>query len=193
VNILLLGPQGSGKGTQAKRLADEYGLAHVATGDLLREEIDAGTEFGKQVGPILASGGLVPDDQMIELIRERLQDEAAQSGFVLDGFPRTQPQAEALDRMLQEIERPLTVVLALDISDESCKQRLLKRAEEEGRKDDTPEVIERRLRTYHEQTEPLIEHYRTRGNLVSIHADRPIDSVFAEIQKALDHVEARAT
>jgi adenylate kinase len=193
VNILLLGPQGSGKGTQAKRLAEEYGLAHVATGDLLREEIDAGTEFGKQVGPILASGGLVPDDQMIELIRERLQDEAAQSGFVLDGFPRTQPQAEALDRMLQEIERPLTVVFALDISDESCKQRLLKRAEEEGRKDDTPEVIERRLRTYHEQTEPLIEHYRTRGNLVSIHADRPIDSVFAEIQKALDHVEARAT
>ena len=91
----------------------------------------------------------------------------------------------------QEIERPLAVVFALDISDESCKQRLLKRAEEEGRKDDTPEVIERRLRTYHEQTEPLIEHYRTRGNLVTIHADRPIDAVFAEIQKALDHVEAR--
>jgi adenylate kinase len=191
VNILLLGPQGSGKGTQAKRLAGEYGLAHVATGDLLREEIDAGTEFGKQVGPILASGGLVPDDQMIELIRARLQDDAAQDGFVLDGFPRTQPQAEALDKMLQEIDRPLTVVFALDISDDSCKERLLKRAEEEGREDDTPEVIERRLRTYHEQTEPLIEHYRTRGNFVPIHADRPIDSVFAEIQKALDHVEAR--
>jgi adenylate kinase len=191
VNILLLGPQGSGKGTQAKRLAEEYGLAHVATGDLLREEIDAGTEFGKQVGPILASGGLVPDDQMIELIRGRLQDEAAQGGFVLDGFPRTLPQAEALDKMLQEIDRPLTLVFALDISDEACKERLLKRAELEGRKDDTPEVIERRLRTYHEQTEPLIEHYRTRGNLVTIHADRPIDAVFAEIQKALDHVEAR--
>ena len=191
MNILLLGPQGSGKGTQAKRLAGEYGLAHVATGDLLREEIDAGTEFGKQVGPILASGGLVPDDQMIELIRARLQDDAAQDGFVLDGFPRTQPQAEALDKMLQEIDRPLTVVFALDISDDSCKERLLKRAEEEGREDDTPEVIERRLRTYHEQTEPLIEHYRTRGNFVPIHADRPIDSVFAEIQKALDHVEAR--
>jgi len=191
VNILLLGPQGSGKGTQAKRRAGEYGLAHVATGDLLREEIDAGTEFGKQVGPILASGGLVPDDQMIELIRARLQDDTAQDGFALDGFPRTQPQAEALDKMLQEIDRPLTVVFALDISDDSCKERLLKRAEEEGREDDTPEVIERRLRTYHEQTEPLIEHYRTRGNLVPIHADRPIDSVFAEIQKALDHVEAR--
>jgi adenylate kinase len=191
VNILLLGPQGSGKGTQAKRLADEYGLAHVATGEILRQEIEAGTEFGKQVGPILASGGLVSDEQMIELIRERLQQDDAQNGFVLDGFPRTQAQADALDRMLQEIERPLTVVFALDISDESSTGRLLKRAEEEGRADDTPEVIERRLRTYHEQTEPLIEHYRTRGNLVTIHAARPIDAVFAEIQKALDHVEAR--
>ena len=191
MNILLLGPQGSGKGTQAKRLAEEYDLAHVATGDILRQEIDAGTEFGKQIGPILASGGLVSDEQMIELIRVRLQQDDAQQGFVLDGFPRTQPQADALDRMLQEIERPLTVVFALDISDESSKERLLKRAREEGREDDTPEVIDRRLRTYHEQTEPLIEHYRTRGNLVTIHADRPIDAVFAEIQKALDHVEAR--
>jgi Adenylate kinase and related kinases len=191
VNILLLGPQGSGKGTQAKRLAEEYGLAHVSTGDILREEIEAGTELGKEVEPILASGGLVPDATMISLIRERLQQDDAQNGFVLDGFPRTQPQAEALDKMLREIERPLTVVFALDISDESSKERLLKRAEREGREDDTPEVIERRLRTYREQTEPLIEHYRTRGNLVTIHADRPIDAVFAEIQKALDHVEAR--
>jgi adenylate kinases len=191
VKILLLGPQGSGKGTQAKRLAEEYGLAHVSTGDILREEIEAGTELGKEVEPILASGGLVPDATMIRLIRECLQQDDAQNGFVLDGFPRTQPQAEALDKMLREIERPLTVVFALDISDESSKERLLKRAEREGREDDTPEVIERRLRTYREQTEPLIEHYRTRGNLVTIHADRPIDAVFAEIQKALDHVEAR--
>jgi adenylate kinase len=191
VKILLLGPQGSGKGTQAKRIADEYGLVHVATGDILRGAISEGTELGKEVEPILASGGLVPDDAMIALIRERLQQEDAHDGFVLDGFPRTQPQAEALDVMLQEIDRPLTVVFALDISDESCTQRLLKRAELEGRKDDTPEVIARRLHTYHEQTEPLIEHYRTRGSLVTIHADRPIDAVFAEIQKALDHVEAR--
>jgi adenylate kinase len=191
VNILLLGPQGSGKGTQAKRLAGEYGLAHVSTGDILREEISAGTELGKEVEPILASGDLVPDTTMIRLIRGRLQQDDAQNGFVLDGFPRTQPQAEALDKMLQEIERPLTVVFALDISDESTKERLLKRAELEGRKDDTPEAIARRLRTYREQTEPLIEHYRTRGNLVTIHADRPIDAVFAEIQKALDQVEAR--
>jgi adenylate kinase len=191
VNILLLGPQGSGKGTQAKRIAAEYGLIHVATGDILREAIASGSELGKEVEPILSSGALVPDDKMIELIRERLQEDDAREGFVLDGFPRTEQQAEALDPMLQEIARPLTVVFALDISDDSCTQRLLKRAQIEGRKDDTPEVIERRLQTYHEQTEPLIEHYRTRGNLVTIHADAPIDAVFAEIQKALDHVEAR--
>jgi adenylate kinase len=192
VNILLLGPQGSGKGTQAKRIADEYGLVHVATGDILRGAIAAGTDLGRQVEPILASGGLVPDDAMIELIRERLQAEDAQDGFVLDGFPRTQPQAEALDKMLQEIERPLDAVFELQIADDPCMTRLLKRAELEGREDDTPEVIERRLRTYHEQTEPLVEHYRTRGSLVGIPADEPIDQVFAEIQKALDQVEARA-
>jgi adenylate kinase len=192
VNILLLGPQGSGKGTQAKRIAEEYGLLHVATGDILREAIATGSELGKQVEPILASGGLVPDDKMIELIRERLQEDDAQDGFVLDGFPRTQPQAEALDRMLQEIERPLDAVFELQIADDPCMTRLLRRAELEGRKDDTPEVIARRLKTYHEQTEPLVEHYRTRGNLVGIHADEPIDQVFTEIQKALDQVEARA-
>jgi adenylate kinase len=192
VNILLLGPQGSGKGTQAKRIADEYSLLHVATGDILREAIAAGSDLGKQVAPILSSGGLVPDDKMIELIRERLQEDDAQDGFVLDGFPRTQAQAGALDRMLQEIDRPLDAVFELQIADDPCMTRLLKRAELEGRKDDTPDVIERRLRTYHEQTEPLVEHYRTRGNLVGIHADEPIDQVFAEIQKALDQVEARA-
>jgi adenylate kinase len=191
VNILLLGPQGSGKGTQAKRLAEEYALPHVSTGDILREQIVADTELGKEVEPILASGGLVPDKTMIRLIHERLKQSDAQNGFVLDGFPRTEPQAEALDEMLQKIARPLTVVFALDISDESTRERLLKRASREGREDDTPEAIERRLRTYHEQTQPLVEHYRTRGNLVSIHADRPIDTVFAEIQKALDHVEVR--
>jgi adenylate kinase len=192
VNILLLGPQGSGKGTQAKRIANEYGLLHVATGDILRQAIAAGSDLGKQVEPILASGGLVPDDKMIELIRERLQEDDAQDGFVLDGFPRTHPQAEALHTMLEEIDRPLDVVFELQIGDDSTTNRLLRRAELEGRNDDSPEVIAQRLKNYHEQTEPLVEHYRTRGNLVGIHADEPIDQVFAEIQKALDQVEARA-
>lgn len=191
MNILLLGPQGSGKGTQAKRISDEYGLAHIATGDMLRSAIAAGTPLGRRVQPIVDAGELVPDDLMIELIRERLGEEDAQEGFILDGFPRTMVQAEALDAMLRDIGRDLDVVFELQIPDEACVERLLKRAAEEGRVDDTPEVIATRLKRYHEETEPLIEHYRATGNLVGIHADRPINEVFAEIQRALEQVAVR--
>jgi adenylate kinase len=191
VNILLLGPQGSGKGTQAKRIAAEYGLAHIATGDMLREAMAAGTPLGLRVKPIYDSGELVPDDLMIELIRERLGEDDAHEGFILDGFPRTMVQAEALDAMLKDIGRELTVVFELQIADDVCIVRLLKRAAEEGRRDDTPDVIATRLARYHGETEPLIEHYRTTGNLVGIHADRPINEVFAEIQRALEQVAVR--
>jgi adenylate kinase len=191
VNILLLGPQGSGKGTQAKRIAAEYGLAHIATGDMLRSAIAAGTPLGLRVKPIYDAGELVPDDLMIDLIRERLGEDDAENGFILDGFPRTMVQAEALDSMLKDIGRELTVVFELQISDAACIERLLKRAAEEGRVDDTPEVIATRLARYHEETEPLIEHYRATGNLVGIHADRPINEVFAEIQRALEQVAVR--
>jgi adenylate kinase len=191
VNILLLGPQGSGKGTQAKRIAAEYGIPHIATGDMLREAMAAGTPLGARVKPIYDAGELVPDDLMIELIRERLGEEDAQEGFVLDGFPRTMVQAEALDTMLRDIGRDLDVVFELQISDDECIKRLLKRAEEEGRVDDTPEAIATRLARYHAETEPLVEHYRTTGNLVGIHADRPINEVFAEIQRTLEQVAVR--
>ena len=191
MNILLLGPQGSGKGTQAKRIAAEYGLAHIATGDMLRAAMAAGTPLGTRVKPIYDAGDLVPDDLMIELIRERLAEDDAQEGFILDGFPRTMVQAEALDAMLKDIGRELTVVFELQIADEACIERLLKRAAQEGRVDDTPTVIRRRLERYHDETEPLIEHYRATGNLVGIHADRPINEVFAEIQRALEQVAVR--
>jgi adenylate kinase len=191
VNILLLGPQGSGKGTQAKRIAAEYGLAHIATGDMLRAAMAAGTPLGLRVKPIYDAGELVPDDLMIELIRERLAEDDAQEGFILDGFPRTMVQAEALDAVLKDIGRELTVVFELQIGDEACIERLLKRAAQEGRVDDTPAVIARRLERYHDETEPLIEHYRATGNLVGIHADRPINEVFAEIQRALEQVAVR--
>jgi adenylate kinase len=191
VNILLLGPQGSGKGTQAKRIADEYGLAHIATGDMLRSHIAAGTELGRRVKPIYDAGELVPDDLMIDMIRERLAEDDAREGFVLDGFPRTTVQADALDAMLREIGRDLTVVFELQISDEECIRRLLKRAAAEGRVDDSPEAIRKRLELYHRETEPLIEHYRATGNLVGIHADRAINEVFAEIQRALEQVAVR--
>jgi adenylate kinase len=191
VDILLLGPQGSGKGTQAKRIAAEYGIPHIATGDMLRAAMEAGTPLGLKVKPIYDAGELVPDEIMIELIRERLDEPDATEGYVLDGFPRTIAQAEAFDPMLREISRELTIVFALRVSDEICVERLLKRANEEGRTDDTPEAIRRRLELYHRETEPLIEHYRAQGSLVTIHADGTPNEVFAEIQAALEQVAVR--
>ena len=190
MNILLLGPQGSGKGTQGKRIAAEYGVAHVATGDMFRAAIAARTPLGLQVEPILAGGQLVSDELTIGLIRERLGQDDAQEGFILDGFPRTLAQAEALDDLLDRIERPLDVVFDFQVADGPCVERLLKRAQQEGRVDDTPDVIAERLRIYHEQTAPLIEHYLATGKVVGIHADRSVDEVWAEIQDALEQVPA---
>jgi adenylate kinase len=192
VNILLLGPQGSGKGTQAKRISEEYGLAHIATGDMLRQAIASGTPLGLEVKPIVERGDLVPDDLMIKLIRERLEDEDTREGFILDGFPRTMAQAQALDAMLSEIGRDLDIVFSLQVDDATALERLHKRAVEEGRKDDKPEAIARRLADYHEKTKPLIGYYRLRGNLVGIHGEKPIDQVFGEIQEALQTVAARS-
>jgi adenylate kinase len=186
LNVLLLGVQGSGKGTQARRIADEYGLAHIATGDMLRSAIASGSELGRRVQPILESGGLVPDDLMIELIRGRLESLGADQGFILDGFPRTMTQAEALDEMLAEIGRPLSVVFELQVPDEVAIERLFARAQDEGRADDTAEAIGKRIDIYHQETEPLVGHYRLAGNLVGIHGDRPPNEVFGEIQDALD-------
>jgi adenylate kinase len=190
-NILLLGPQGAGKGTQGALIAEEHGIPHVATGDILRRAIAADGDLGRRVKPIYDAGGLVPDDLMIELIRERLSEDDAQAGFVLDGFPRTLRQADALEELLREMGHELHVVFEFQLDDAVGRERMLKRAAEEGRTDDTPEAIERRLRHYHDETEPLIEYYRTRGNLVGIHADRPVQQVFAEIQQALEQAAVR--
>jgi adenylate kinase len=182
----LLGPQGAGKGTQAKRIAAEYGIPHIATGDMLRAAIAAQTELGRKVEPIVNAGELVSDELMIELIRERLAGDDTELGFILDGFPRTTPQAEALDVMLTEIGRNLSVVFALQVPDSVAFERLRRRAELEGRADDTDEAIRRRLDSYHRETEPLIEYYRARNKLVPIHGDRTENEVFAEIQQVLE-------
>jgi adenylate kinase len=191
VNILLLGVQGSGKGTQARRIADEYGLAHVSTGDMLREAMASESELGRRVKPIYDRGDLVPDDLMIELIRERLKEDDAEEGFILDGFPRTMPQAEALDEMLSELGRPLSVVFELQVPEGVSLERLRKRAEDEGRTDDVSDAIKKRIALYRQETEPLVAHYRLAGNLVGIHGDQSENEVFAEIQEALEEVPAR--
>ena len=190
LNVLLLGPQGAGKGTQAKRISAEYGIPHIASGEILRAEMDAGTELGRRVKKVYDRGDLVSDDLMIELIRNRLDQPDTESGFVLDGFPRTTVQAEALDSMFNDIGRNFSVAFALQIPDEVAFDRLRRRAELEGRADDTDEAIQRRLDNYHRETEPLIEYYRTRGNLVPIHGNRRENEVFAEIQRALEQVPA---
>jgi adenylate kinase len=192
MNLLLLGPQGSGKGTQATRIAADYGIPHISTGEMFRAAIAAGTELGRRVEPILAAGELVPDELTVELIRERLGHPDARRGFVLDGFPRNLAQAQALDRMLEGIGRDLDAVLYFDLPDEVAIERLLGRARAEGRTDDAPDVIERRLAIYHEQTEPLAEYYRARDRLVPLHADRTVDEVYAQLQDALEQVEGRA-
>ena len=186
LNILVLGPQGAGKGTQAKRISAEYGIPHIATGDILRAAIAAETEIGRKVKPIYNSGGLVPDDLMIAIIRDRLAEDDTSEGFILDGFPRTLRQAEALDPMLREIGKELVVVFALQLPEQVCIERLTKRAELEGRRDDTPDAIVKRLALYRQETEPLVEWYRIRSNVVTIHADGTVNQVFSEIQQALE-------
>jgi adenylate kinase len=188
VNLLVLGPQGAGKGTQAKRIASDYGIPHVSTGDMFRAAQAEGTEFGVLVGEIMASGQLVPDELTIAMIEERLSQPDAQAGFVLDGFPRNLAQAEALDRMLAGIERGLDAILFFDVPDEVGMQRALSRAQLEDRADDTPELIQKRLEIYHSETEPIVEHYRVTGKLVPLHADRSIDEVWAEISDSLQAV-----
>jgi adenylate kinase len=194
VNILLLGPQGSGKGTQAKLVSQTYGIPQIATGDMVREMKELDTEVGRAVRAVYDAGELVDDELMIRMIRDRVSRGDTLPGFVLDGFPRTMPQAEALDDLLREVDRDLDVVFEFQVGDRGTLiERMVKRAAEEDRSDDTPEVIERRLAIYDQETAPLVDYYRsTRGNVVGIHADRTVDEVFAEIRKALDQVAARA-
>ena len=159
---------------------------------MFRAEIAKGSDLGKRVESILASGELVPDETTIEMIRSRLAQRDAAGGFVLDGFPRNMAQADALDEMLSEIGKPLTIVFELQVPDEVARARMAKRAAEEGRVDDTPEVIDRRIAIYHEETAPIVQHYRMVGNLVGIHGTKSVDEVFAEIQEGLEHAAVRS-
>ncbi|HEY7692627.1 MAG TPA: adenylate kinase [Gaiellaceae bacterium] len=190
MNILVLGPQGSGKGTQAKLIVTTYGIPQIATGDMIREIKELGTDLGRRVKAIYDRGDLVDDATIVDLIESRLDRGDTIPGFVLDGFPRNTAQAEALDALLARLDRNLDIVFELQVADrEVLLERIAKRAREEGRSDDTPEAIRKRLEIYDRETAPLVEYYRsTRGNVVGIHADQPVDAVFAEIRAALDQL-----
>ncbi len=193
MNVLLLGPQGSGKGTQAKLISKTYGIPQVATGDMARELKELDTPLGHEVKEIYDRGELLSDDLIVRMIRDRLSRADTIPGFILDGFPRNLAQAEALDALLEEVGRSLDVVFEFRIGDrEVLMERIAKRAIEEGRTDDTPDAIRKRLEIYDRETAPLVEHYRAKqANVVGIHADQPVDDVFAEVRDALEQAAAR--
>ncbi len=184
MRIVLLGAPGSGKGTQAELIVDKYRIPHISTGDLLRAEVAAGSSLGKQAKAIMESGGLVSDEIVLGMIEERLGKDDVGNGFMLDGFPRTLPQAEALDRMLGRLGQPLDVVLFFDVDYGEIMQRLLARQ----RADDNEETIRKRLEVYESQTAPLIDYYKSRGNLRLVQGMGEVDAITRRIFKILDDV-----
>lgn len=213
MRLILLGAPGSGKGTQAKHLTEKYNIPQISTGDLLRQAVAEGTELGKQAKSAIDEGALVSDDLVLGLIRERLDHPDARSGFVLDGFPRNLAQAQALDKMLEELDNPLDKVMLVDVKFDLIIKRVVGRRiapksgqiyniyfkppQKEGicdisqeklehRKDDNEQTISNRLNIFQEQTEPLADYYRKRGLLVTINGEGEIDDIFQRIVEALD-------
>lgn len=191
VDVVFFGPPGSGKGTQASRLASSLGIPQISTGDLLRANVARGTELGKVAKPIMEAGALVPDDLVTRMLKERLAEPDAAGGALFDGYPRTVPQAEALDRLLAESGRALTAVLFIDVPDAPIVERLVKRAALEGRADDTPETIAARLRVYREKTAPLAELYVSHGVFHRVDGDRPVEAVAADVLAAVNRPSGR--
>jgi adenylate kinase len=187
MHMVLVGPPAAGKGTQAGRLVDRFGGVHIATGDILRSNADRGTELGRTASRYMDRGELVPDDVMIDMVLERLGEGDCAGGFVLDGFPRTVPQAEALGKRLEELGRPLDAVVSLQVGEDELRERLAARAEEQDRaEDDDEDAIRRRLELFDRETEPLLDFYDGKGLLVSVDAEGDVDEVTGRIAAALD-------
>ncbi len=191
-NIILLGPPGAGKGTQAKRLVDERAMVQLSTGDMLREAKTSGTEMGKRVAEVMDRGDLVTDEIVIGLIREKLTSGSAKGGFIFDGFPRTLKQADALGELLQELGQKVDFVIELQVNDEVLVNRIVGRAEEARRAgqpvraDDNAESLKIRLMAYYKQTSPLIGYYWAKGGLWAIDGLGEMDAVAADIAKVLN-------
>lgn len=186
MRIVLLGAPGSGKGTQAALLVEKLAVPHISTGVLLRQAVKDQTPLGLQAKATMDAGELVSDDLMLNLIEERLSQDDVASGFVLDGYPRNLAQAEALTEMLQRLEKPIEEAIQIDVDGESIIQRIAKRAQEEGRSDDTEDVVRRRLEIYQQQTAPVVGYYADQGVLTRVLGEGSIDEVFARIVGVLE-------
>ncbi|HVC23160.1 MAG TPA: adenylate kinase [Candidatus Dormibacteraeota bacterium] len=184
-NVALFGPAGSGKGTQAEFLTRELGIEHIATGEMLREELARGTELGQTLAAYLDVGKLVPDEVIVAMIRHRLSEAQADGGFVLDGFPRTLAQARSLLELLVGLQRPLDIAVVLDVPSDQLVVRLSRRAALEKRADDTPAVIAERLRIYHDETEPVLEFLAQTVPMVRLDGSRPVAEVSQTLLKAI--------
>ena len=181
LQLVVMGPPGAGKGTQARKISEKYHIPHISTGDILRGEVARDTELGRQVKGIMDRGELVEDSIVLDLVDERLGRPDCDAGFILDGFPRTIPQAEGLEDLLERQGKHELLVIDIAVPDEALMSRLLARK----RADDTEETIKNRIRVYHVQTAPLIAYYKGRDVLVSIDGDQSIEAVFAAIDDAL--------
>jgi len=178
MNIILFGPPGSGKGTQSAMIAEKFNLAHISTGDIFRYEIKNQTPLGIKVKTIIEKGELVPDELLIDLLRNAMDKIKDRNGFIFDGFPRTIPQAKDLDILMTEMKSNISGVVALEVDEEEIVGRLLKRAQLEGRSDDTEDVIRNRMSVYREQTEPLLDYYSGKGIVNKVNGVGSIDDIF---------------
>jgi len=190
-NLVLFGPPGSGKGTQSANIIEKYNLIHISTGDLLRHEVSNETPLGLEAKKFMDQGMLVPDEVVIGMISSKLDANPNASGFIFDGFPRTEAQAEALDKLLEFKNTSIAAVLSLEVSEDELTQRLLHRGETSGRSDDTLDVIQKRVKEYHAKTAPVAEYYNNHNKLVRLKGEKTVEEVFGDICKEVDqHVTA---
>ena len=186
LNLLLFGPPGAGKGTQSEKLIQKYGLIHLSTGEILRSEITRETALGIEARKFIDQGKLVPDKTVIDMIAVKIDNNAGAKGFIFDGFPRNCDQALALDRILEERNTLITLMITLEVDYDELISRLLLRSEKEGRSDDTREVIENRIRLYREVTEPVIEHYKKLDKFRSVDGIGKVDEIFQRVVTAVE-------